>query len=140
MEDDKPIYTARRSRYVTLGNLTMMGAILSGRIPGIRRIEGTAVLVPRWAQVQPDEPLRASQRSLCPQPQHTNDKQYIGATGGSCPYPCGSSSTSLACKCVDSSALRSRPASQTARTQTGRSKYRSSGGRPLTGVLPIGLV
>lgn len=47
MEDDKPIYTARRSRYVTLGNLTMMGAILSGRIPGIRRIEGTAVLVPR---------------------------------------------------------------------------------------------
>lgn len=25
LEDDKPIYTTRRSRYVTLGNLTMMG-------------------------------------------------------------------------------------------------------------------
>lgn len=61
----------------------MMGDILSGRIPGIRRIEGTSVLVPRQAQVQPDGPLRSSQRSLCPQPQHTNDKQYnIGATGG----------------------------------------------------------
>lgn len=59
-----------------------MGPVLPGIASGTRRIEATSVLGPKWPQLQPDGPLRSSQRSFCSGSQHTNDKQdNTGGTG-----------------------------------------------------------